>query len=466
MSAGTGSATTTQCSAIITALVGGSVRHEHTQRLDVSDRPYSVHMTTELFAADSPDTASGLLGAAADDLMEVTRPRRAMPELLVEAPAPLGVEAQSELDDRDEQEWLDWFERQDPEWRLAERDQLMVSGLRAGHTLQAMGDLYGVSRERVRQIAARNGVVMRELREQQKAQRDRYRRRVGRHIYGVSLSHPELTIPELAEWAEVDEDTVKQALEHRVAVHQSHPNTWSQGVSNEELLEALKLWAAEATTHTGDDFTDWALRRGLPGKQTVSMRFGGWNASLMRAGLHEFVMDRGGPRPVISDAEMWASVLQFLRADLQSYSFSSYQSYASDVGLASGATIRVRLGSWSSVKDRARDLLRYAANRDGRWAWAEDVLAVVPGEAPRNYLTSEQALEALRRVANFIDGPVTVQAYEAVRRHDDPNGAIIQDRLGSWINAMVLAGLTERFSGKARVKWERGDFASAPLTKK
>lgn len=309
---------------------------------------------------------------------------------------------------------------------------------------------------------------MRDLREQQKAQRDRYRRRVARHIYGVSLSHPELTIRELAEWAEVDEAIVKQALEHRVAVHEVSHNTWSGRVSDEELLDALRRWAPQTETRTGDDFTQWAQSRGLPGKQTVSMRFGGWNAALIRAGLHEYVVDRGGPRPVISDAEMWASVLKFLRADLQSYSFGAYDTYAGELGLASGATIRVRLGSWSSIKDRARELLRYAANRDGQWAWAEEVLAVVPGEAPRNYLGPQQALAALRRVSDLVEGPLTVVAYERARNGDDPNGAVIQDRLGSWINALVQAGLTDRLSGKARSKWERGDYVrrskTAPLT--
>ena len=385
-------------------------------------------------------------------------PRRAMAPSEASLPDPINVATPSGLDDRDGDEWLDWFLGQSAEFRISNRVALMVSGLRAGLTLQAVGDLYGVSRERVRQIAVKQGLVTSELRRQASQQRDRYERRVARHIFGVSLSHPELTLEELAEWAETDVDSVRTSLGHRVGVHEVSQNSWSAGLPDDELLEALREWAASATSHGGDEYTSWAQERGLPGKQTVQNRFGGWNNGLIAAGLSQHVRDRGGLRPVISDEEMWASVLQFLRDDLTSYSFQSYEAYAAERQMASGASVRVRLGSWATIKEQVRALMRYAVDRDGSWEWAESILEIVAGDAPRNTVSRDQAVEAIRKVAERIDGPVTVMAYEDARDADDPHASIAQKRLGSWINAVAEAGLTDRLSGKARGKWQRGEY--------
>ena len=141
--------------------------------------------------------------------------------------------------DPDADEWLDFFHALSEEMKTDWRDRLMVEGLRAGLTLKAVGELYGLSRERVRQIAAKQGVNTRQLREEAKQQQDRHRRRVERHIYAVSLAHPELTIEELAEWAESDEATVRRALGHRRAVHEVSYHDWSGGVTDEELVDGL-----------------------------------------------------------------------------------------------------------------------------------------------------------------------------------------------------------------------------------
>lgn len=381
------------------------------------------------------------------------------PPVAVDLPARVTESSGMPTDDLDADEWIDWFQLLSEEYRSENRDRLMVEGLRAGLILQAVGDLYDLSRERVRQIAGQQGVTMSVLRRQQREQRDRRWRRVARHIVGVSLSHPELTIAELAEWAETDEATVKKALRHRVAVHQSSINSWSvPRTSDAELLDALREWAAQTATHTGDDYTNWAQAKGLPGRQTVQMRFGGWNLALQEAGLDEHVRDRGGLRPVISNPEMWASVMQFFKEDLPSYSFNAYEDYAAKRGLVSGAAVRIRLGSWSAIKDRVRDLMRYAAYGDGSWEWGEEVLAVVPGGASRNFVTREQAVDAIRRVAEGIEGPITVVAYERARSEEYPHANVVQDRCGSWTNAVAEAGLTDRLSAKGFNRWSTGAY--------
>lgn len=356
-------------------------------------------------------------------------------------------------EDPNADEFLDYFEQLSERYRRDHRNDLMIQGLRAGMTLQAVGDLFGLTRERVRQIAGAAGITTSEIRRLKKEQADRRRRRVARHVYGVSLAHPELTIEELAEWADTDENTVREALEHRVAVHEVAFNDWSAGVTDDELLTALQQWAAETDKHTGDSYTQWAVERGLPGKQIPTMRFGGWNNALRRAGLHHLVRDRGGPRPTMSDEMLWAGVLQFFRDDLHNYSFQAYDEYWRDRGLASAGTVRARLGAWSDIKARVRQLMRYAVAPQEPWGWADAVLAVNPQEQPRNIVSKDACREALLDVAAGTTGPMTVMLYEETRGTGQPSAALIQDRFGSWVKALAEAGVESRMSAKARNKW-------------
>ena len=62
-------------------------------------------------------------------------------------------------------------------------------------------------------------------------------------------------------------------------------------------------------------------------------------------------------------------------------------------------------------------------------------------------------------MAKRIEGPVTVTAYERARDALTRSYAIIQNRCGSWINALLAAGLGDRLSAKARGKIARGEVA-------
>ena len=353
----------------------------------------------------------------------------------------------------DKDEWQDWFDSLSEVERKERRTEIIVQGLQAGHTLQAMGDLHGVSRERIRQIVTKAGIDIKDLRRQQREQAGRRQLRIERDVKEISLAHPELTLREISDWLDLDQTMVGRMLGNRLVIHEPGSGARSGGdsrTSDEELLAALVSWAAQSSTLTGDDYSDWAKERGIPGKQTIAMRFGSWNDAMIRAGLINEVVDRGGLRPRISDEELWASVLEFTRQDRPSYSFQAYEEFARERDLGSGATLRNRLGTWTEVRMQIKKLLRYAADRDGSWDWGERVLEVIPGEAERNFVTKKQAGEALAKVAKTLSGPVTVMAYESARSPKDPNAVIIQSRFGSWVDALVETGLQDRMSAKAR----------------
>lgn len=393
-----------------------------------------------------------------EDDVNVTHgaPRRAADEVaggVVEA-------ANGTLDSEvmDAEEWLDWFKELDDAYKQEQRDKLLISGLVAGLTLQALGDLYNLSRERVRQITGQAGVNARDLKIKRAEQAARRERHLARRVYGMSLSFPELDVDEIAEAFECDVALVLRGLGNRKGLHQKlGPAGDPHRTSEADLLEALRQWANQTTRTTGDDFTAWATAHGIPGKQTVSIRFGSWNNALERAGLSHLVATRGGPRPHLDDATLWATLYEFFTSDAEYFTAQGYEAWVQGKDRASLATLRNRLGTWNEMWRRTRELLRYAANRDGTWEWAEDVLAIIPAECERKIVSPEQCLQALQEVAARVTGAVTVQKYEAVRSNGQPAAIVVQNKWGSWIRALHMAGLDDRMSGKARGRVARGE---------
>lgn len=362
----------------------------------------------------------------------------------------------------DAEEWLDWFGTLSDSQRLAQRDDLWVSGLKAGVTLQILGDLYGVSRERVRQVTKAAGLSAHELRAARSAQAKRRERHLCRRIYGMSLTYPEMTIDELAEACECDERLILKALDNRRPLHVPiQRKATSQRTSDEDLISALRQWAAQSGHLTSDDYTLWAKEHGIPSAQTVCIRFGGWNAGLTAAGV-DLAHTRGDRHPQLDDDTLWATVYEFMTSDSTSFTAQGYSQWAHEHDRASMATLRNRLGLWSEVWSRGQRLLRYAASSDGSWAWAERVLRIVPGEVERNLISADACVAALVEVSARTTGTMTVARYESARAAGQPASAAIQHQLGSWILALHRAGLDDRMSGKARGRVERGEVVLDP----
>lgn len=421
-------------------------------------------------ADDPPDAPTGepvvppAGGRGAPDALEnaeVDRLEELMSEAGVGAPAP-GPETQPALvpdffavpDDMDPDDWSDWVSSLGESEMAIHRDEIMLAGLETGATLAQVGERFGVSGEWVRQIAAARGWRQNEVRAQRRAQRERHQRRVARHVYGYSLSYPELTVSELAELVDTDEATVLKALEHRRVVHADSADRSGGGISDEDLLDAVRQWASQTSVRTSADYDAWSREHGVPGRQTVTIRFGKWNNALAMIGEGEDLNVRRGRHPQITDEELWATLYTFLREDRPSYTASAYSLWAGSEGLPSLPTLRHRLGSWNSMLATVRKLLRYAAARDGSWELGERVLAVTPGDFPRQILTEEQCLAALRAVASRISGPMSSIAYETHRTAEEPSAGAVGQRCGSWVQAMVNAGLEDRLTTKARLRLE------------
>jgi hypothetical protein len=104
---------------------------------------------------------------------------------------------------------------------------------------------------------------------------------------------------------------------------------------------------------------------------------------------------------------------------------------------------------------------------EGRWRFADDVPdsspAALPGPTPIPDLV---LLDALRRVADQVDRPLSSASYHALRSPTDPGARTIGARFGGWDSALKAAGLaptefTLRRHGDDRRRRSDGELLDA-----
>lgn len=201
---------------------------------------------------------------------------------------------------------------------LTQRNKDMADLYESGMTLHQIGDRYGITRERVRQILNKSAKVTRgrseacALRSNQIKQSvlDRreeilatyretgdVRRTVG--ALGLSLKYVREVINAGIPIAE-REEILRQQM--------SASNSIDREQQRREMVAAL----IRAREELGDPmssprYDEWAIRRSAPRAQLITIRFEGWNGALAAAGLPIVPSIRGGYTR-ISDEELLSAV--------------------------------------------------------------------------------------------------------------------------------------------------------------
>ncbi|EWS81380.1 hypothetical protein BF93_17435 [Brachybacterium phenoliresistens] len=243
-----------------------------------------------------------------------------------------------------------------------ERARTCVRCYAMGATLQELGDRFGVTRERIRQIITKHTPwstkdISRTLRGLREAREQEHREAVR----AWSLTSPGDTLESGARTLGMTEEQVRDLLGARRNNHLA-PKVRPASVarrSDEQILEDLRAYHRETGKSTASGFSAWAKQHGVPGNQTAAIRFGTWNEALRAAGL---TAERGRPRSALSDDDLWAAVIAAVAAP-------------------DGGTSNTKVDAWLQRHDGAPSLALVRQRLPYRWSEiAEITLAVLRGE--------------------------------------------------------------------------------------
>lgn len=328
------------------------------------------------------------------------------------------------------------------------RAEICARGYAMGATLQELGDRLGVTRERIRQILARDthwssttiAAAVRRLRAARRAEQKRA-------VEQWSTDNPAASLGDAVVALGMSEAQVQDLLGSRRNRHVPAGPRSVQRYSDEDILEDLRDYHRQTGSTTAAGFTEWARDQGVPGHQTVSIRFGTWNDALSAAGVKRAV---GTTRSGFTDEDLWSAVVAFVRApDGGTTARAAEGWFKVRPAAPSSALIRQRLNTpWSEIVTTALAIARGESDHD-----SEFLTAVT---ADRDWFAVPEQIDDVQHVRDAIAelGPrVSSQRFTRwAREQRRPTMATLMRRTGkSWTELVLEAGGTPN-----RSRWSGG----------
>ncbi|MBO1031163.1 hypothetical protein IPV09_07415 [Tessaracoccus sp. SD287] len=274
-----------------------------------------------------------------------------------------------------------------------------------GETLQEIGDDYGVTRERIRQIintetpwstTSIGAARRRTLAVQAEAER--------RAVLEWSEANVGAPIEQAVAQLKLNEEVVRKYLgRHRIR-HELVEKKAPEGRSLDALLADLRRFYAETGGTSAAAYGRWAKNAGVPGQQTIAIRFGSWNDAAARAGIKDAPPIERERR--YSDEDLWAAVLDGIRAG--QFTAKEFEDWLVTVeGAPSLATIRNRLPQkWNELRDEALRILGNRSERDEVWINAVSL----PRDWP-SFLDAEDPIVHMRAARLALGKNITMVRY-------------------------------------------------------
>ncbi|MGP9538120.1 homing endonuclease associated repeat-containing protein [Brachybacterium sp. AOP43-C2-M15] len=312
-----------------------------------------------------------------------------------------------------------------------------------GATLQEVGDLFGVTRERIRQVLSRDTPwSSTDLSAAAKVLAQARRAEHASAAEHWSLTHPAAPLDEAPAALGLSVEQMRQLLGRRRSRHElafDAPRDATRR-SEAEIIEDLRAFHAETGRTSCQAFTTWAREHDVPGHQTAAVRFGTWNEALKAAGISNL---KGAPRSSFRDEDLWAAVLSAVQAVDGGTTFRSVEEWlARHPAAPSGALIRRRLcghegGSWTETVATALAVLHTPEDFDP--AWVEEITAARDWESPAD---EPDPLDHVRAAIDALGPRITTGRYASwARAVGRPTMATLQRRTGKlWTELLAEAG--------------------------
>ncbi|GAB2540980.1 homing endonuclease associated repeat-containing protein [Brachybacterium huguangmaarense] len=253
---------------------------------------------------------------------------------------------------------------------IPERARICARAYAMGATLQEMGDRFGVTRERIRQVLSRetpwSSTEISAHNRRLKAARAR------EHARAVETwSQENLAAPPSAATAVLgmSEREILGHLGRRRTRHVPNaPRDFSEHRrSDDEILEDIRAYVRETGRTTAAGFASWARDNEVTGTQTAAIRFGSWNSALTAAGVENRAPLARERR--FNEDDLWAALVAAVEGSQDGATARDVEQWLSRHKAApSIALIRHRLGvSWSEMHQEALEIIRGTSERDPAW---------------------------------------------------------------------------------------------------
>ena len=242
------------------------------------------------------------------------------------------------------------------------RNREMVDLRTSGKSLGEIGEKFGVTRERVRQILLKSDAPsfqeVKALRESIKADKLE-------EIRSLALERasklPHKTVEEIAQELNVSPIELKRVLTPQESnLFARQLRTGSQKWSDQQIVDVLREAATlefPLTVKAYSNLLEDGFLKG-PSAARISQRFRSWQNACDLAEVEAGTRSRPRDQSRWTDNDLYAAVILYLRLPQSTGAARDYDSWASDQDdVPSMGTLRNRLGEWNQIRNTAIEMM-------------------------------------------------------------------------------------------------------------
>jgi hypothetical protein len=228
---------------------------------------------------------------------------------------------------------------------IDERNCYIVEKREAGHTLQAIADSVGLTREMIRQVLiAKGGPTKAEVKEN-------VERQIQKEVLAAFQEKKAVEAREFAAQLGVKQSIIKKALGPKAKKLIKGPKHHKKYFSDEDLLEILR--GAKAKVDGPLTTNKYQKMKIAPTVAVFIARFGSWMEACRLAGVESGKAVRDNYTRAHSEEDMLGFVASYLADPRTNGSAEGYEKWQRKVdGAPSLSLIRQRLGKWNEIKAR------------------------------------------------------------------------------------------------------------------
>jgi DNA-binding CsgD family transcriptional regulator len=242
------------------------------------------------------------------------------------------------------------------------RNREMVDLRTSGKSLGEIGEKFGLTRERVRQILSKTGAPssqeVKALRESIRADKLQETRTLALEAASV---HPNKTIDEIAGELQVSPIELRRILTPQEMNLFARPlRSSAQKWSDQEIIQTLREAATlefPLTVKAYSKLLEDGFLKG-PSAARISQRFRSWQAACDLAEVEAGTRTRPLDLSRWTDDDLYAAVILYLKLAESTGAAADYDSWASGQDdVPSMGTLRNRLGAWNQIRNTAIEMM-------------------------------------------------------------------------------------------------------------